>query len=46
VLQAQLHFAISDMAQLMQNSGKTGWLYRVVPGGRFPAMRRWSWFPA
>ena len=24
------HFAVSDMAQLMQNSGKTGWLYRVV----------------
>jgi MOSC domain-containing protein YiiM len=23
------HFAVSDMAQLMQNSGKTGWLYRV-----------------
>jgi hypothetical protein len=29
------HFAISDMAQLMQNSGKTGWLYRVIAGGRF-----------
>lgn len=28
------HFAVSDMAQLMQNSGKTGWLYRVVVGGR------------
>ena len=28
------HFAVSDMAQLMQNSGKTGWLYRVVAGGR------------
>ena len=27
------HFAVSDMAQLMQNSGKTGWLYRVVAGG-------------
>ncbi len=24
------HFAISDMALLMQNSGKTGWLYRVI----------------
>ncbi|EPJ7452263.1 MOSC domain-containing protein [Klebsiella pneumoniae] len=24
------HFAINDMAQLMQNSGKTGWLYRVI----------------
>jgi MOSC domain-containing protein YiiM len=22
------------MAQLMQNSGKTGWLYRVVAGGQ------------
>ncbi|STV97084.1 6-N-hydroxylaminopurine resistance protein [Klebsiella michiganensis] len=39
------HFAVSDMAQLMQNSGKTGWLYRVVAGGRCPAMRRWRWFP-
>ncbi|MBE0167352.1 6-hydroxyaminopurine reductase, partial [Klebsiella michiganensis] len=28
------HFAVSDMAQLMQNSGKTGWLYRVVAGGQ------------
>lgn len=28
------HFAVSDMARLMQNSGKTGWLYRVVAGGR------------
>ncbi|QNK06650.1 6-N-hydroxylaminopurine resistance protein [Enterobacter sp. JUb54] len=27
------HFAISDMAQRMQQSGKTGWLYRVVAGG-------------
>lgn len=27
------HFAISDMAQRIQNSGKTGWLYRVVAGG-------------
>lgn len=27
------HFAISDMAQQMQQSGKTGWLYRVVAGG-------------
>ena len=34
VLQAQLHFAINDMAQLMQNSGKTGWLYRVITGGQ------------
>ncbi|VFS71391.1 6-N-hydroxylaminopurine resistance protein [Raoultella planticola] len=32
------HFAVSDMAQLMQNSGKTGWLYRVVAGG--PGIRR------
>lgn len=22
------------MAQLMQNSGKTGWLYRVIAGGQ------------
>ena len=22
------------MAQLMQNSGKTGWLYRVIAGGK------------
>ena len=28
------HFAVSDMARLMQNSGKTGWLYRVVAGGQ------------
>ena len=28
------HFAINDMAQLMQNSGKTGWLYRVIAGGQ------------
>ena len=28
------HFAINDMAQLMQNSGKTGWLYRVITGGQ------------
>ena len=28
------HFAIGDMAQLMQNSGKTGWLYRVIAGGQ------------
>ncbi|WEF28004.1 6-hydroxyaminopurine reductase [Klebsiella aerogenes] len=27
------HFGISDMAQLMQNSGKIGWLYRIVAGG-------------
>jgi MOSC domain-containing protein YiiM len=33
------------MAQLMQNSGKTGWLYRVIAGGKSPAMRRSSWFP-
>jgi MOSC domain-containing protein YiiM len=38
------HFAINDMAQLMQNSGKTGWLYRVM-AGQSPAMRRSSWFP-
>lgn len=28
------HFSINDMAQLMQNSGKTGWLYRVIAGGK------------
>lgn len=28
------HFGISDMAQLMQNSGKVGWLYRIIAGGR------------
>ena len=28
------HFAIGDMAQLVQNSGKTGWLYRVIAGGQ------------
>ena len=28
------HFGVSDMAQLMQNSGKTGWLYRIVAGGQ------------
>ena len=39
------HFAVSDMAQLMQNSGKTGWLYRVVAGGQVSAMRRWRWYP-
>ena len=22
------------MAQLMQNSGKVGWLYRIIAGGR------------
>lgn len=33
------HFAIGDMAQLVQNSGKTGWLYRVIAGGKSPAMR-------
>lgn len=27
------HFAISDMASVMQNSGKTGWLYRVIATG-------------
>ena len=28
------HFAISDMASLMQNSGKVGWLYRVILAGK------------
>ncbi|HFZ8996634.1 TPA: 6-hydroxyaminopurine reductase [Citrobacter freundii] len=28
------HFGIDDMAFQMQNSGKTGWLYRVVEAGR------------
>lgn len=27
------HFGISDFASLMQNSGKTGWLYRVIAAG-------------
>ena len=27
------HFSISDMASVMQNSGKTGWLYRVIAPG-------------
>ncbi len=27
------HVAISDMARLMQNSGKTGWPYRVIAPG-------------
>ncbi|MEX3022130.1 6-hydroxyaminopurine reductase [Kluyvera sp. STS39-E] len=27
------HFASGDMASLMQNSGKTGWLYRVIAPG-------------
>ncbi|WP_312952548.1 6-hydroxyaminopurine reductase [Superficieibacter sp.] len=31
------HFAISDMATIMQNSGKTGWLYRVIAGGKVAA---------
>lgn len=28
------HFAVNDMAWLMQGSGRTGWLYRVVAGGQ------------
>ncbi len=28
------HFAISDMASLMQNSGQVGWLYRVIAPGK------------
>lgn len=31
------HFAISDMASIMQASGKTGWLYRVIAGGKVSA---------
>lgn len=27
------HFNISDMAQQMQDAGKTGWLYRVIAAG-------------
>nr|WP_318384487.1 6-hydroxyaminopurine reductase [uncultured Enterobacter sp.] len=28
------HFAISNLSEVMQNSGKTGWLYRVIAGGK------------
>ncbi|MGL4724596.1 MAG: 6-hydroxyaminopurine reductase [Scandinavium sp.] len=28
------HFAISDMSAQMQNSGKVGWLYRVIGAGK------------
>ncbi|MCS2159887.1 6-N-hydroxylaminopurine resistance protein [Scandinavium sp. H11S7] len=28
------HFGISDMSSLMQSSGKTGWLYRVIMAGK------------
>lgn len=28
------HFAISDMSSQMQNSGKVGWLYRVISAGK------------
>lgn len=31
------HFGISDMAAIMQASGKTGWLYRVIAGGNVSA---------
>lgn len=31
------HFGISDMASLMQNCGKTGWLYSVVAPGMVSA---------
>ncbi|ADO50580.1 6-hydroxyaminopurine reductase [[Enterobacter] lignolyticus] len=27
------HFGISDISSLMQNSGRVGWLYRVIAGG-------------
>ena len=32
VLQAHYHFAIEDISVLMQQSGRCGWLYRVVSG--------------
>jgi len=28
------HFGISDLSLLMQNSGRTGWLYRVIAAGK------------
>ena len=31
------HFGISDMSAQMQKAGKTGWLYRVVLGGKVSA---------
>jgi len=31
------HFAIPDMASTMQESGRTGWLYRVIAGGEVSA---------
>ena len=31
------HFGISDMSARMQKAGKTGWLYRVVLGGKVSA---------
>ncbi len=31
------HFDISDIAQLMQNTGKVGWLYSVIAPGKVSA---------
>ncbi|MCL6743357.1 6-hydroxyaminopurine reductase [Kosakonia sp. R1.Fl] len=31
------HFGISDMSTQMQSSGRTGWLYRVIAGGKVSA---------
>lgn len=39
------HFDISDIAQLMQNTSKVGWLYSVIAPGKCLRTRRWSWFP-
>lgn len=33
------HFGISDMSSQMQVSGKVGWLYRVIEGGKVSAER-------
>ena len=30
------HFAIQDLSSLMQESGRTGWLYRVIAPGSIP----------
>ncbi len=37
------HFAISDMALLMQNSGKPAGCIGSLRQVRSPAMRRWNW---
>ena len=31
------HFSISDMSSQMQASGRVGWLYRVITGGKVSA---------